>query len=803
MYFKMLKHDLTRKKGLNIILFLFMTFASLLVFVGAVQIISNLTHRKTAETLCRTSDMLLVPGQNNLTIEEQEQALERLLAPDENVIDWSTEKMLRIGSAAMDYPDHDEKEKPVYTYKYQFLSAMPKEHDLVYDLADQPFYVPNGSIAIPVSVSALTGTGIGDTIRYTSPYGNTYELTVSTIFKDNALPLTIRFIVSDADYAVLAADAVRSPAMFCIRMQSSSYDDIDSLLRSIEDEVDAYVLADAFSVSDDDVMMKIISVFIVIISVFLILIILMTIRFTMIAELKEEEKEIGMMKALGVDSLSFRWMFAARYTAFAIIGGIIGIAAGIPLSGIVIGTFGPNAILPERWEMYLTGFLCVAGIIAVMILFSLLVMRRIQKISVIEALHGENRGERFSGNAPIFLHRRKKMSVPMFLALSDLLGRLKRYLFLIIAYTLGTVIMLLPYNARNSVITPSYAKVWLYQSYDFQLNLTKEQRDELYKICEKTGKDTYTILNEQIAEAGIPAHIDTCCYGDGYVMLNDNRKAFDVFWKESFAEQITYQKGGRVPTNENEAAMSAFTANRYGIVPGMKVKAIINEQNADRTYPEEHERELTITALYDKMETGMPSLILWDGYKDGYSYTEKETGFVIDAPESEHPAVIAQLRDLYGAAQVYDAQEAIERDLSDFDSLFKTLKLVVSIAVFFILSLITYLYENVFLSEEVPEIALLKSTGFRNSAIRRWHLLRMLCITLISVVLGEIIFWTCGTPFFRFFMRQYEVTGMRFLFEFPVSFLVIPAAVILTVLLVTGLTLTKIRRIDIRRINEE
>ena len=107
--------------------------------------------------------------------------------------------MLRIGSSAMDYPDHDEKENPVYTYKYQFLSAMPKEHDLVYDLADQPFYVPNGSIAIPVSVSNLTGTGIGDTIRYTSPYGNTDELTVSTIFKDNALPLTIRFIVSDAD----------------------------------------------------------------------------------------------------------------------------------------------------------------------------------------------------------------------------------------------------------------------------------------------------------------------------------------------------------------------------------------------------------------------------------------------------------------------------------------------------------------------------------------------------------------------------------------------------------------------------
>ena len=703
----------------------------------------------------------------------------------------------------MDFPHYNEKENPVYDYKYQFISAMPKEHDLVYDLADQPFYVPNGSVAIPVSVSMLTGTGIGDTVRYTSPYGNVYELTVSTIFKDNALPFTMRYIVSDADYEVFAADAVGSSAMFCIRLQSSSYDDIDSLARTIEDEVDAYVLADASSVSNDEVMMKIISVFIVIISIFLILIILMTIRFTMIAELKEEEKEIGMMKALGVDSLSFRWMFAARYTAFAVIGGIIGVAAGIPLSGMVISTFGPNAILPDRRVMYLTAFLCVSGIIAVMILFSLLVMRRIRKISVIAALHGENRAERFSGNVPIYLHRRKKMSVPMFLALSDLLGRLKRYLFLIIAYTLGTVIMLLPFNARNSVITPSYTRVWLFHTYDFRLKLTDEQSEEIQRNCEKTGKDYYTVINEQIADAGIPAYIDTCSAGSGDLMLDGHRKSFNVYWKEGFSEHIIYQKGGRAPVNENEAAISAFTANRYGIVPGMKVKAILNEQNAEKTYSEEHERELTITALYDQMEDGIPSVILWDGYKDGYSHYERETGFVIDAPENEKPAVIEQLRDLYGAEQVYDAQEGIEYELSDFDSLFRTLKLVVGIAVFFVLALITYLYENVFLSEEVPEIALLKSTGFRNSAIRRWHLLRMLCITLISVVLGEIIFWTGGSQFFRFFMRQYEVTGIRFLFEFPVSFLAIPAAVVLTVLLVTELTLTKIRRIDIRRINEE
>ena len=803
MYFKMLKNDLKRKRGLNIILFLFITVASLLVFVGAVQIVSNLARGKNAETLCCKSDVLMIPRQRELTIEQQQANLEKALAQNENVKDWSIEKMFRISSDAMDYPAYDEEENPVMDYKIPLLCAMPKTHDLVYDLNDAPFYVPNGSIAIPVSVSSRTGVGVGDTIRYTSQYGNVYELTVCTVFKDNALPYVLRFMVSDADYEILSADTVNSPEMFCFRLYESSSSAVNRFIVGMEESVDAYVLADVSSVSDEFVMMELISVFVVIISVFLLLIILMTIRFTMIAELKEEEKEIGMMKALGVDSFRFRWMFAAKYTAFACIGGIIGIAAGIPLSGLVVSMFGPDEILPQRWEMYLIGILCVAGIIAVMILFSMIVMRRIEKISVIDALHGENHGERFSGNTPFYLHHRRKMRVPLFLALHDLFSRLKRYLFLIAAYTLGIVILLLPFHAKNSVINPSYTRVWLYHTYDFKLILTDEQWDEIDTECEKNGEDSYTVINRQIADAGIPAYIDTFHVGDGSIALDGIEESFYVYWNDGAAEKMTYQKGGRAPQAENEAAMSAFTAEQYGITPGSTVKAVLYEQNADRTDAVEHTRTLTITGLYDAMEMGTPSIILWDGYQDGYVYYNTSSGYVIDAPEKEKPAVIAQLRELYGEEQVFDAQQAVERDLSDFDSIFRTLKAVVGTAVLFVLALITYLYENVFLTEEVPEIALLKSMGFRSGTIRWWHMLRILCLTLVSAVLGEIIFWSCGTPFFRLFMRQYRVTGLRFLFEFPVSFLVIPGTVIGIALLVTRLTLIRIRSIDIRRITEE
>ena len=802
MYFKMLLNDLKRKKGLNLILFLFITVASLLVFVGAVQIISNLTRRATADTLCRTSDVLLLPRSRQTDIPETEKKLDEVFSQEENVRDWSTEKMMRISKSAMDYPNWDEKEKPVFNYKIHVLCAMPREHDFVYDLNDEPFYVPNGCIALPVSISNKTGIGPGDVIRFTTQYGNVYELRVSTVFKDN-IPFLLRFIVSDADYDLFRTESVYASDMFSIRLHSCTYNQVDAMLDRLEGKAPVFVLTDASTVSDEFVMMEIISVFVVLISVFLILIILMTIRFTMIAELKEEEKEIGMMKALGVDSFRFRWLFAAKYTAFAVIGGVIGIAAGIPIAGTVINMFGPNVILPELWEMYLIGFLCVLGIIAVMIVFSMLVMRRIKRISVISALHGENSGERFSGNAPMLLHRRRHLRVPAFLALNDLYVRCKRYLFLVVAYTLGIAILLLPFNARHSIITPSYSRLWLYHTYDFSLNTSDETEEEISRQMEKTGMGYYEVINRQLSDAGIPAYIDTVHTGDGYVYFGENRKLYSFFWGEGAAEKLNYQKGGRAPAAEYEAAMSAYTAEQFGIRPGDQLKIEVYETNEDKTGSEKQEHQVTVTGLFDKMKAGEPSMLLWDGYTAGYVNYDRSVGYVIDAPEEEKPAVLAQMRALYGAEQVMDAQTGIEWEMSDFDELFRTLETVVGIAVLCVLALITYLYENVFISEEVPEIALLGSTGFRSGTVRKWHILRILCLPLTAAVLGELLFWSCGTPLLRLFMQQYEVTGIRFAFEFPMSFLVIPGAVIGTALLVTRLTLIRIRRIGIRDITEE
>ena len=63
MFFKMLKKDLKCKKGLNVILFIFITVASVLVFAGSVEIFSYLTGEKRMAEMCNTCSLeMIVPA---------------------------------------------------------------------------------------------------------------------------------------------------------------------------------------------------------------------------------------------------------------------------------------------------------------------------------------------------------------------------------------------------------------------------------------------------------------------------------------------------------------------------------------------------------------------------------------------------------------------------------------------------------------------------------------------------------------------------------------------------------------------
>lgn len=804
MFFKMLKSDLKQKKGLNVVLFVFMTVASILIFVGSVQVYNFFTGNTRNKEVCNISDLIMVSNTSGSLKESSRSGYDDVLSKNSHVTDYYRKEMLGLELQKLDFEYFDETIENGIQYYNHYLMTVPKENNLLFDLDDNPFYVENGTVYLAENLRTLCMADVGQKLRITTDMGNVYELTIAGFYKQPYIGYSKWYIVSDADYKLFESECFTTFDFYGIDLDEISYYVSEDIVQSLltKAPVNASDLQDANN-SDDYILGYVLAVFITLIAVFLILIIIMTIRFTMIAALKDEEKEIGMMRAMGVDSFSFRWLFAAKYIAFAVIGGIIGIIVGFPLSKSVLMMFSSSNITPDAGIMGAIGLISVVFIVAVIIAFSLSVMQRINKISVIDAIRGENRGERFGKSSSMLLHKRQIMPVPFYLAASDILKRFKRYLFLFVAYTLGVLIILITVNLRNSVISTDFMKYYLTYQMDFNINMDEKMVTDYIKRSQQENKDIWQLINEDIEKAGIPAYIDNEHYmASGKLKINGNDINMNVYYGKGDISKLSYRDGSTIPTKKDEAALSYYTASMLGIQIGDKITLSIPTYSDDGLTETYNEETFTVTAFINIMEGGTPSAILGGEYENPTN-NSMWMAMIINAEGSKKEEAFAKLQELFGADKITTGQEYVEMALYEYNELFTLLEYVMGGAVICILILMTYLYSSIFIAEEKQEIALLKSMGFTDVAIKASHIFRMLILSIVSVILGEILLKTAGQAGVSVLMETLGLTGFGFLPEYLMSFIIIPVIVIGAIIVTQWLNLKNINNIAVWNISDE
>ncbi|MBR5361918.1 MAG: ABC transporter permease [Oscillospiraceae bacterium] len=806
MFFRMLKSDLRHNRALNVILFLFITIASALVLIGAAQVYSALTGSARTKKLCRNADAVIRTICLADSTEQHIKDVSEILDANPNITGYSAYETVQPATEGVDFEHYDEQNSTVFQNRIFRLSKQWFGHNLVFDTYDRPFYVPNGKIAVPVSVQELTGAKIGETVRITTDLGKVYEFEICCFFKT---PERSVCIISDADYEQIAPEFARRRMFFLLDYPGVVYADLHTLITDIYN-TNTYAAGGTIFREDDTAdrtIALIVSVFVVLISIFLILLVLMTVRFTIIASLKEEEKEIGIMRAIGVESLKFRWLFAAKYIAFAAVGGVLGAIIGFPLSRKVVLMFGCGALNPSGSTMLLISICAVSGMILVMMLFSVFVMRRIRRISIIDAIHGENRGERFRRSMLLHLHRCRRMPVPLYLAAADILSRLKRYVFLLITYILGVCIVLLTVFLRHSVMNPDFLRYSIITDMDFYPDFTDEARKPYDERADYDGIPFYELLNAELKAAGIPAHCEL--YNSDIAMLCKDSNAlrqYQFCYDIAYPEKLVYRPGGQPPKLANEIALSWHTAKQLGIRIGDTVEMECKSMDfIDGALQESTKRiPFVVTGFIDQMEAGWPQAVAGSEYRhaDDSQYRYKWIGFCIDSDDKE--GVFRQIVDRWGRENILTADEMVKLESEQFDRVLTLLVYVMGGMVLLVTVLITVLYLNIFIAEDTPEIALLRSIGFSGSTVFLWQLLRIVILAASAILIAILLFRTAGSMLAAFLFEQIvDLTGFRFL-PFP-QFLwgLMPLMMLTAVLLPTVLRLRHIGQTDLRLLNEE
>ena len=806
MFLRMLKKDLMSKKGLNIILFIFILAASVLVFISSDLIYIGVTGSAEAKKLYKKSDAVVLFNSSENEREKNNQEAVSIIESDPAISYYYHQECLRISDRLIDISDFSKDKGADKMFINFCITKQPHDHDLLYDQNNMPFYVKNGEIALSYRFKFEFGANEGDKFRIISPLGYVYEFTISHFYKDYD-NIFSRLVLSDADYDVIRTKNFTISDYYYLKAKDDSP---TNLMLWADKMFDQYKYRAAIYLLDNEmntytVVADLVSFFLALLSAFMILLILLTIRFTVIAELKEQEKEIGIMRAVGVDSLKFRWLFCAKYIGFSVIGGVIGVAVGFPATKYLGDLLFKQVPIPNDIILLTMGVSAVLGIILFTIIFALFSMRKMKTISIMTAIHGETLGENFSAKHSPSLRSSKSVPVPLFLAVSDITSNIRRYIFLILTYTLCVAIILLTVYMRFSIENKNFLKYSFVTRADFYVDyslLSEKMQDTYDERSRYENLSIEQLINEDLRDNNIPAHFeldlsDNCSFrtSDG-----KNNESIVYFYMND-AASLQYHSG-RAPVLSNEIAITYHTAKKMKITPGSVIEIDIpTSYNEHEQFKKE---QFVVTGLIDAMEMGLPVFIMSPGY-DPFENEDYRSSFyaaVIDSDNKEE--VISQIKELYGNDAVYNEKLFIDDYLVLFAPVIDFIMYSFSISVVIISVLITILYLNIFITEDRHEISLLMNIGFSDKTIRNWQALKILILSGISIIAGILLTSTLGLKLAQICCENLvSLTGFRFISMPFFTFVAVPVIFCTAIIIPSFILLRKIRNIDLRNTNEE
>ncbi len=790
--FNILKNDLKRKKSINVILLLFIILASMLM-AGSVNVLYT-----TSTAIRRMMDRANVPFLSIFAYDNPQtnRQIEDWAGTSDKVSGYKKEDILIIISNA--FLKDSKQIVPKEKVNSVLLSGIPKANSLVFDQNDRLMTLEEGEIAIPVDFHKEYDINIGDKI--TIHTGDTdKEFKVAAYEKDimfGSDMIMRRFMLSDADFEAYQkmenADLVKLNYWGITPSEGVSY-------RSIAGEFGNKAVNVIFTLGKGDIdtsymINKLVAIVMMIVSACLILISFLILRFTIVFTVQEDYREIGVMKAIGIRSIGIRRLYLIKYLAISLTGGLAGFFLSFLYSRIMLQNSSEMFITEDKGISVLLAAASSLLVVALSMFFCWLCTGKINRVSVMEAIHQGNTGERFSRSKKICLFKRSLVDTADFLSISDLVNGFKKFAILTVTFVLGTMLIILPLNIINT-LKDSGAMMNLFALPPFDMNvINNDLLGAAIGGDEQVMKDEVSKIGDGFTREGYPIdfHIEMAktvsLYTDNSAeSLNANA------WKgiDYSTAKYLYIKGSG-PESENEIAISTKIAEYFGISVGDTITGNLQEET----------RTFIVTGLFQSMSnlgmtarlsedypltlSGFSSIGIYGEFRDPEVDAEKAKEVLTKAfPDTS----ISTRTDIYN--------NYLGSTVKSVDSM-KNLIVGVVLGIIF---LITCLIVRMLIAREVPEIALLKSIGFRDSRLRRWQIGRIVIVLVTSIVIGTILAGTIGSSLVAGVFSMMGATSVPLIIVPLQVYVLYPALLLVSTTLAAAVSIGLIRKTQIWEIN--
>jgi putative ABC transport system permease protein len=757
MYYRAIRNDILRSKAITLTTMLFVAAAAMLVALAAVLVVNLAGAIDTLMTQAKTPHFTQMhAGDLDLA------RLAAFAEQNESVADFQSLEFLNVDGAQFLFSAPGFAGRSLAdSVQDNGFAVQNEKFDFLLDLDGNIIQVYDGEIYVPLTYMQDGTARVGDTVTVA---GKTF--TIAGALRDSQMqPLlssSKRFLVSQNDFAALQQfGSVEYLIEFRLH-------DLDSL-GAFETAYTAagleangptltYPLFRMLNGLSDGLMIAVI----LLVSALVVAVAFLCIRFTLLAKIEDDYREIGVMKAIGLRVADIKKIYLAKYAAIAAAGSLLGYALSFVFRDALLANI--RLFMGESANASLAPLL---GILSVLLVFLAIiayvngVLGRFRKIPPAEAIRFGISQEKSGGGKRFRLSMNKLLGTNLFLGLKDVLARKKLYATMLAVLVLAAFIIIVPQNLYNTISANSFITYMGVGASDLRFDI--QQTDQIAAtaaaIATAMENDSDIAKFVVLTTQTFSARLDDGSEARLKVELGDH----SVF-------PLTYA-AGRAPVAENEIALSVMHANEMSKKVGDILPLIIAGQ----------EKALTVSGIYSDVTNGGKTA------KAVFTDSSAEIMWSVISAELADPALIdakiAAYADRFAFAKVSDIDEFIAQTYGSTISAIGMAAYAAAGIALTIALLITLLFMRMLVAKDRYAIAVLKAFGFTNGDIQAQYVTRAAFVLVVGILLGTLLANTLGEALAGAVIASFGAASFAFVINPLFAYLLSP-------LLLTAVTLS-------------
>ena len=790
MLIQILKKDMMKRKGVNFILFLFITIATIFLTSSINNIMIVTSAVDYYMEYANVPDLNLV-----LNTEIDKEKIDTWLKQQtfsETVIDYDYNQFYVIADQSITVKKDTQSSKLDNQGTAIYLSTLDSDYSQVFDKEGKPLDLKDGEIAVSISMMKRSQLNIGDTLIIR--HGNTEkEFRIAKATKDAAFGNEMigmsRFIVNEKEFKEFSEDSIKIGIYYIVTNEPIKLVDglneqgFNGIMNTIT--IDMYKLVYSFDM--------IMAALLILIGICLILIALLVLRFTLVFSLEEQYQEIGILKAIGLRNYSIKKLYLIKYFVIVVVGATLGTLISIPISQIMIDSVSQNMIMANSSVNMGINILCALIIIVLVSLFCYFCTRKLNKVSAITAIRGGYTGERFSKRKGIHLSRSRHLSVPFYLGINDIMNHLPRYIILMITFCMSFILITIPLNTINTMKSDEMAQKFNYDpSSAVYVHKIEDSQNQKYRNS-KDLMEGVVRVEKEMKEKGYDAKISAIpIYFINYE-YQGNTSRYNIMSTQLLGKENTFSdySAGTAPILQNEIAFSQGIMTERGWTIGDYVEATINGEK----------KTMIITGIYsDYMQLGKSARLnnqLDCSQEMMFDYWTLMVDMETELTQREMASLMSKQFPDY---EWNTAQDQIDQSVGGIQAALSEMIIPMTAMLCAVIMLITLLMEKLFITREKGEIAMMKSIGFTYRTIRHWQLTRMVLVVLASMIISIPLSLLSN----HYILKPiFAVMGADVAIQVnPLqTYLLYPGILLIGIMMATSLATRGIKKINIREMN--